>query len=117
MLSRKETHKQNIILSDILYIHNEGEQSWIVYLDNRTQQCCSTPRALDSWEKRLPGFWRINESYLINPSLIYRFHPAEMPHFPLPLVELITGRCFAVSRQKRELIQQKWNQLQHSIVS
>ena len=110
-------HKQDVTLSDILFIHTNGEQNWIVYLDNSIQQYVSTSSSLAYWEKKLPGFWRINESYLINPALIYRFHPAEMPYFPLPLVELITGRVLAISRQKRELIQQKWNQLHHSLIS
>ncbi len=115
--TKDNPQQQNIILSDLLFIYTEGEQNWIVYLNSNKQQCVSTSDSLTYWENKLPDFWRINESYLINPALIYRFHPAEMPHFPLPLVELITGRTLAISRQKKEVIQQKWNRLQHSLVS
>ncbi|RAJ98122.1 LytTr DNA-binding domain-containing protein [Larkinella arboricola] len=115
--TKDATQKKDIILSDILFISTEGEKSWIVYLNNSKQQYVSTSGSLTYWEKKLPAFWRINESYLINPALIYRFHPVEMPHFPLPLVELITGRVLAISRQKRNLIQKKWNQLRHSLIS
>ncbi|MFC5411289.1 LytTR family transcriptional regulator DNA-binding domain-containing protein [Larkinella bovis] len=106
-----------IHLVDIVYIYTEKQTPWIVFMDDTTQQCVSVSGSLENWEKQLPEFWRINESYLINPALIYRFHPAELPHFPLPLIELITGRTFAVSRRKTKTVLQKWNRLQRSILS
>ncbi|WP_138992536.1 LytTR family DNA-binding domain-containing protein [Larkinella sp. C7] len=109
--------KHQIDLLNIFYLHSEGQQTWIIYFDNAVQKCVSIADSLNDWEKQLPDFWRINESYLINPGIIYRFYPAEMPHFPLPLVELISGRVLAVSRQKTKTILQKWNRIQRSIIS
>jgi DNA-binding LytR/AlgR family response regulator len=106
-----------VSMLNVFYLHSEGQQTWIIYFDNNAQQCVSIAESLDDWEKQLPDFWRINESYLINPSIIYRFYPAEMPHFPLPLVELISGRVLAVSRQKTKTILQKWNRVQRSPIS
>ncbi|GAB3333432.1 hypothetical protein GCM10027299_40950 [Larkinella ripae] len=109
--------KDQLELLDILYLYNEEKETWIVFFDNHTQQCVSVAGAMTRWEKQLPGFWRINDCYLINPALIYRFHPAELPHFPLPLIELVTGRQFAVSRQQTKTILQKWNLIQQSLIS
>lgn len=111
--------KNQADLMNIFYLHKESHQTWIVFFDNEnnSQQCVSIPDSLSDWERQLPEFWRINESYLINPAIIYRFYPAEMPHFPLPLVELISGRVLAVSRKKTKAILQKWNRVQKSLIS
>ncbi|GAB3895014.1 hypothetical protein GCM10028803_10890 [Larkinella knui] len=109
--------EQQVDLLNIFYLRSEGQKTWIIYFDNNAQQCVSIAGSLTDWEKHLPDFWRINESYLINPSIIYRFYPAEMPHFPLPLIELISGRVLAVSRQRTKTVLRKWNYLQQSAIS
>ncbi|MGA0556908.1 LytTR family transcriptional regulator DNA-binding domain-containing protein [Larkinella sp. VNQ87] len=104
--------QQSVDLLNILYLHNDGPETWMVYFDNSIQQCTIVPESLTHWEKLFPDFWRINESYLINPALIYRFHPADLPHFPLPLIEMVTGRTLAISPRKTKQILQKWEQKQ-----
>lgn len=109
--------KHKVDLFNVFYLHSDGGKTWIVYYDHDAQRCVSISETLNDWEKQLPDFWRINESYLINPAIIYRFIPAEMPYFPLPLVELISGRILAVSRQKTKTILQKWNRVPKSLIS
>ncbi|RRB03816.1 LytTR family transcriptional regulator DNA-binding domain-containing protein [Larkinella rosea] len=118
MLTRKKPIcNESIDLQSIFYLHCERSQTWVISFDNDSLQCVPVTESLNTWEKQLPHFWRINESYLINPAIIYRFYPAEIPHFPLPLVELISGRVLAVSRQKTKTILQKWNRVQKSLIS
>ncbi|WP_128547880.1 LytTR family DNA-binding domain-containing protein [Larkinella soli] len=117
MSSSNEAQLPPVAMTDIVYLHSEDQQTWIVYFDHSALRCASISMPLEHWEKKLPDFWRINQSYLINPALIYRFHPADFPDFPLPLVELITGRTLAVSRKQTPSILRKWNSLQRAMIS
>ncbi|WP_128543258.1 LytTR family transcriptional regulator DNA-binding domain-containing protein [Larkinella soli] len=109
MFNLNELRSQTLIPSpEIAYLYTEGFSTLVICCDAQGVQCVSTTAPLEYWESFLPTFWRINDTYLVNPEHVQSFQPADFPDFPLPVMELSTGRQLAVSRRHMNTILKKW---------